>query len=423
MIWPAIPVAILVGLGAFAGYLWGGPRDRLADWATPARLLVLSYLLFDGIGAVALAFTGESSGGAWLIGAGAAAMALGILVGHRILGPAVPIPAGMIVGPARLPIAVALAGIGLLAYAGLALEHGIPLLSGDAQAVRAGWSGLPLDLFRWLVPPAALLTLGIALATGARRAWLATVGLIVAIVVLEVAAASRTLPFELGLGALLIAWWAGRRFRLGTWIVLIGLAGLIFVGVLFARVAPEGGFTGPLDALAFAFNRSVGRVVLIQPRTVEAAIATFPDEMPYLGGASYGRWVSRLNGEAPPEALGTTLFRILFPDEPPGGFAAPGILAEGYANFGPLFAIGLMAGLGVLAAVGDRWIGGSPGDAATRALAALLTVALLRTYATSLNGFLLTCAAAVGWWLLVGAPWPRPWEGLRMASRTGSATD
>ena len=38
-------------------------------------------------------------------------------------------------------------------------------------------------------------------------------------------------------------------------------------------------------------------------------------------------------------------------------------------------------------------------DAVTRTASALLTVALLRTYATSLNGFALTVAVTLAWWV------------------------
>jgi hypothetical protein len=59
-----------------------------------------------------------------------------------------------------------------------------------------------------------------------------------------------------------------------------------------------------------------------------------------------------------------------------------------------------MAGLGVLAA----WLGGVlarlPGGPADRAFAAVVVVAVARTYATSLNGFLLTLVVSAGWWLV-----------------------
>jgi hypothetical protein len=45
----------------------------------------------------------------------------------------------------------------------------------------------------------------------------------------------------------------------------------------------------------------------------------------------------------------------------------------------------------------DR-LGPGPAD---RAAAAIVAVAIVRTYATSLNGFLLTLGVTIGWWLLI----------------------
>ena len=58
-----------------------------------------------------------------------------------------------------------------------------------------------------------------------------------------------------------------------------------------------------------------------------------------------------------------------------------------------------MAALGVGAEWLGRIVAAAPPDAVTRAAAALLVVALLRTYATSLNGFMLTVAVTALWWL------------------------
>ncbi len=409
----AVAVAVLVVGGSAIAWWAGGPPGRPTYWATPVRLLVLGALILDGLGAVALAASGESTGGALLIGASFVAIGLGASAVRLVTGGATLPMTEMTVGPVRAVVVAGLAGVGLAMYGLLASRHGIPLLTGDAQSARAGFVGPPWDLFRWLVPPAALVAAGIALTLGSRRWAIAGLGAIGGVIALEVLAASRALPFELGVTALLLVVWAGRRLRLGVWALVVTAAAVIFLGVLFARVAPEGSFSGPLDAVAFALNRTVGRVILIQPRTVDAAVDVFPDQLPHLGGSSYLRWTSRLTGEEPPAALGTILFAHLFPGEPPGGFAAPGLLAEGYANFGPIFALGLMVVVGGAAAGLGRWLGHAPADVATRVLAALLAVAIMRTYATSLNGFLITCGAALGWWILVAGPWPRPWRGLR----------
>jgi hypothetical protein len=394
-----IATLALLALGGALAWRAGGPAGRPAEWATPVRLLVLGYLLLNGVGAVALAAVGESTGGAVLIGAGLAAVGVGAAASRRVLGPVAPIEPTQVVGPIRPVAVIGLALVGLAAYAALAVANGVPLLSPNAQAVRTGFSGIRLDVFRWLVPAAALVALAVALAVRRREAWLVAAVALGVTAALEILSASRALPFELGLTAIIVAWWAGRRFRLGTWALLAAAAAAIFLGVLFARVAPEGGFSGPLDAVGFAVNRTVGRIVLIQPRTVDLVVEAFPDPEPYLLGTTYIRWTAGLRGEATPQSLGAWLFGRLFPGEPPGGFAAPGLLAEGYANFGPAFALLLMLALGVATEWLGRIVAVAPPDAATRVACALLAVAALRTYATSLNGFLLTIAVTAAWWV------------------------
>jgi hypothetical protein len=394
-------VAILVSVGAILTWWAGGRPGTLREWSTPARVVVGGYLILYGLGAVGLAASGEAARGPLLVGGAFVAMGIGVWLVRALAGPAAPMVAGTTVGPIRIGIVLALVAIGLAMYAWLAVDYGIPLLSGDAQHVRLGWGGIRLDLFRWLVPPAALLLVGVAIASRDRNLSIAAGAALAGVVVLEVAAASRALPLELGLAAVLVAVWAGRHVSRRGWFLVVAAAALVFFGVLFARVAPEGGFTGPLDTAAFAVNRTVGRVALIHPRTIEVVVDVFPTEEPYLAGGSYVRWLAYVRGTEPPPPLGSELFERLFPTEPPGGFAAPGLLAEAYANFGPVWALLLMVAVGAFAAWIGRWLSRASPSAATRAFAALIVVATLRTYATSLNGFVLTAGAALGWWILV----------------------
>jgi hypothetical protein len=412
----AAAVTGLLALGTAVAWRAGGPAERPLDPLTPVRVLVLGYLVLYGTGSVVLAATDEGTGGPLLVGAAMVAIGAGTWIARRLLGtPAVPVTPP-VVGPVRGWAVVALAATGLLMYLALAVEHGVPLLSGDAQAARAGFAGIRWDLFRWLVPPAALLALAVALTTRRREARAVAAVAVGAVLGLEVLAASRALPFELGLAAILLAAWAGHRFRWRAWLLIGAVAAVVFLGVLFARVAPEGSFSGPLDALTFAWNRTVGRVVMIQARTIDLIVEAFPGQEPYLLGSSYLRWLDRVQGEDPEPALGSWLFEQLFPDEPPGGFAAPGILGEGYANFGPVWALALMVALGAATgALGTALGRASPGSA-LRVLFALLTVVALRTYAASLNGTVLTAAAAVAWYVAAGARVPgrlRPGSGRR----------
>lgn len=397
--------AVAAGLAGGTTLTWvtGRPSPARPSWLSPLRVLVLGLVVLDGIGASLLALSGEATGGPLLVAGAMLAVGSASWVARSWLDRHPDTALAIVSGPPRWTMLAGLFGLGLVMYAWLALDYGIPLLSSDAQASRAGFAGIRLDLFRWLAPPAAVALAAIALRTRRRHdiALAASAG--ATVVALEVLAASRALPFELGLAVVIIAVWAGVRATTRRWILVGAVAAAVFLGVLFARIGPGGGFTSPAAALGFAVDRTVGRVLLIQPRTIEVVTMTYPQQEPYLLGTTYTRWIGRLTPGPTERSLGAELFDRLFPDQAGSGFAAPGILGEGYANFGPVFALGLMGLLGVLGAALARIVPASP-DPWVETMTALLTVALLRTYATSLNGFLLTAAAAVGWWVVVAAP-------------------
>ncbi len=398
-----------------------GPRGAPLDPTSPGRLFVLFFLATTGIGTLVITATGEASGAGALVAAGGlAAFAVGAAVGARLKGVPAPIGPPAELGAIRTASVVGLALVGLLAYAWLAAQYGIPFLTGDAQTSRAGFAGPAFDLFRWLVPPAALVAVGRALARPGRHRWLVAAGSIAGVGVIELLTASRALPLELGLAVLLLAWWAGRRLSRRVWLSLAVVALAFFVGVQLLRVVGRGGFTGPADVGQFAVGRTFDRVVLIQARTLELVASQIPSQEPYFLGSTYVRWLAPLRGEAPPKALGYWIYERLYPEQP-GGFATPGILGELWANGGIPLALGGMAlfglaiqGLGRLARRLDRGV-------ADRALAALLVIAIARSYATSLDGLLLTAGVMVAWRVAVTLPalpaWlPLPRPGRRQAT-------
>jgi hypothetical protein len=400
-----VPLLGLIALsvsGAALAWWAGGPwatSSEALNPATPLRAAVLAFVSFCIVGSFVILLTGESDGAGPLLAAGAlASLGVGGAVARRLLGPDPPMPPpradGFSVGGLAL-----LGGVGLVAIGYLAGSHGIPLLAADVQGSRQGFAGPVFDLFRWLVPPAALAAFALAVARRTRReARIAAVAL-VAVAGIDVLLASRVLPFELAIGALLIAFWAGRRPSRRTWAAL-GAAGLIvFVGVQLVRVRQEGGAGGAGDPVAFAVRRTVDRVLLIHPRTLEIVATTIPAAEPYFGGSTYVRRIAPLLGLEDRPTLGYWLYERLFPGQP-GGFAAPGVAGEAWANAGPPLVAAIMAALGALAVWLGRVLARLPGGPVDRAFAALLVVAVARTYATSLNGFLLTLVVATGWWLV-----------------------
>jgi hypothetical protein len=404
----SLVVVALSAVGAAAAWLASGSwstRHASVDPTTPARAAVLAYLIFYVAGSLVILLSGESAGAGPLLGAGAlAAFGLGAVLARRAFGPPPVMPRPSPEGTRLVPVLI-LAGIGLAAIAYLIVRHGIPMVAADPLASRAGFAGLIFDLFRWLVPPAALVALSIALTRDRPQdRWIATFALL-GVGGLEVLLASRALPLELAIEALLIVWWAGRwpskRVSLG-----LAAAGLTaFVGIQLVRGGPEGGFTGPADAAAFAVRRTVDRVVLIHPRTLDVVATTIPEEEPYFGGSTYIRRLGPLLGQEDRPSLGYWLYERLFPGQP-GGFAAPGVAVEAWANAGPILVAIVMAALGALAIWLGVMLGRLPGGPTDRAFAAIVVVAVARTYATNLNGFLLTLAVATAWWLASTRPRP-----------------
>jgi hypothetical protein len=397
-------VSALMAVGAYGAWIFGGPRERPLDPTTPTRMFVLAYLGFYGIGSIILLITGESGGeGPLLVGGGLVAFAVGTWLAARRGGRVREIEADATIGRLSPALVAILAVVGIVCLISIVVQFGLPLLASDPQASRTGFAGLAFDAFRWLVPPASLVLLGVALARDRPRdrrlTWLAAAGLAATVAVL-IELASRALVFELAIEALLIVWWAGRRLPRRAWVGL-GAAGLVvFVGVQLFRADPDRSFSGADDVAGFALRRTINRVLLIHPRTLEIVATTIPAQEPYFAGATYFRRLSIVLGAPDRPSLGYWLYGRLFPGQT-GGFAAPGVLGEAWANGGPLLAGILMLLLGAGAQTTGRLLARLPSGAADRAFDAIVVVGIARAYATSLNGLLLTLAAATGWWLIV----------------------
>jgi hypothetical protein len=421
----AVAVAVILAAGAAVAWLVGGRRDRLFDPSSPTRLFVLAYLGFYGVGSLVLLGTGESTGaGPLLVAGGLAAFAVGTWLADRRLGPiATPVDDATI-GRVSPLILVGLAGLGLACLAFIAVQAGLPLLADDPQGSRTAYSGLVFDAFRWFVPPASLVLVGIALArdrAADRRVWWLAAGVLTATLLVLIELASRALVFELAIEALLVAWWAGHRLSRRVWAVLAIVGLVVFVGVQLFRSDPSRTFSGADDVAGFAVRRTVDRVLLIHPRTLEIVATTIPSQEPYFAGATYIHRLSILLGAPERPSLGYWLYARLFPSQP-GGFAAPGVLGEAWANGGPILAAVLLFLLGVGSRIAGGWLARLPSGAADRAFAAIVAVAIARSYATSLNGLLLTLAVTIAWWLVVRlrvGPVPVAWASSSRPAKAG----
>ena len=398
----AVAATLLMALGGGLAWWACGPRDAAWDVTTPGRLFVLFFMVTTGAGTLFITLTGQATGaGALLCGVGLLAFGIGAAAAARSgvptgLGP----PAT--VGVLRPLVVVGLALVGLVALASIARKAGLPLLTHDALGSRSAYQGLAFDLFGWLVPPAVLVAVGVALARPTRRAIVVAALAAGAVTVLMILVASRALPLGLAVAALLLAWWAGHRPRRRLWLTIGGAALALFVGVQLLRVTGPG-FASGSDFGSFVVGRTIDRILLIQARTVELVAAEIPGSEPYFGGSTYLRWLAAVRGEAPPEALGFWIYDRLYPDQQ-GGFATPGILGELWANGGFLLVLPGMALFGLLAQLAGRLVARIGPGVADRVFAALLVLAFARTYATSLNGLILTLAVALAWRLAVTAP-------------------
>ncbi|CAN5439319.1 hypothetical protein BH20CHL6_BH20CHL6_09450 [soil metagenome] len=416
----AVWVAAVLAIGAWLAWRASGPRDRPLDAASPGRLFVVFHVLLIGAGGVALTASGESGGAGPLLGAYAlVAFGIGATLAARRWG--VPRSLGPPVTdrPVQPWAVLALVVVGLGAVAIIASRNGVPFATADPQATRLAFGGPIFDLFRWFVPPAALIALSVALARSGRQAWAVAALAIGGVVLLELSLASRVLPLELTVAGLLITWWAGRRMPRRGWIALAAAALLLFVGVQLARIGPRGGFSGPADVAGFVVERTASRVFLIQPRTIDHLVASIPADEPFFAGGTYVRRLATLTGADPPPSLGRWIFDRLYPGQVDQGFITPGILGEAWANFGPFALLG-MALLGVFAQWLSRFVAALGPGPADRVFAALLVLALARTYATSLNGFLATLAAILVWRLVVTFPDRPDWLRRARLSATHS---
>ncbi len=388
-----VALLVLAAIGVAAALcLRAARRTGLGIWHPAAAWLGL-HTVFFGLGSAILALDGRTGPALYVAGAAlvfASAVAVSDRVARRrsvVAAPTEGLEQPPVERSPLRPLVVAgLAGLGLVLVLPTLARVGLPFLVNDITGARTELAGPALQVLRVAVPAAAL---AIALiARGRIVPWLVVAGLLA----LEIALASRYLAAELlavlFVGVGLAGWRLRPRLVLGGALAAVVAFGGIQVLRAYDQAAGR--------ELAFALERTLNRVVLIQPRTLEALQAVIPGEQPYFDGSTWLRRLGPVLGRPEIPNLGYWIYPRLFPDQDPPGYAAPGLIGEAWANFGVL-GLGLFAVLGVVAERLGAFLARRRHATADLIGGVLAIVFIARTHALGLNGLALLLVLVVAW--------------------------
>lgn len=395
---------VLLAIGGSVALVLPAVRRTGLGIVHPAIAWLALHAVFFAAGSTILAATGGvNPGTAWYAAGAALAMAIGVFGSDRLArgrgagpaAPTAPVDSGTHdPAPVRPVVVVVLLGLALAAVAPGLIATGLPLLADDPTGARIELAGLAVQPLRIALPAAAVVAMAAALRRPSRGRT-AAVGLGLGLAVtFTLLLASRYLAAEL-IAVLAAAWLlAGRKINIGAVAILALVAVLTFGAVQVVR-APERS-TG--REVAFALDRTVSRIVLIQPRTLDALVETIPAETPFYGGLTWLRRVAPLLGREDAPTLGYWIYPRIFPDQDPEvrGYAAPGLIGEAWANLGPA-GLALFVGLGVLLERLGALVALRRSGTADLAAGAVLVVVLARTHALGLNGALVLLVLVAGW--------------------------
>jgi hypothetical protein len=390
----------------------------------PGPLWLVLAAVFLGIGSAALALTGEAIGPALYVAGSVLAFGLGLRASDEVAvrrdekrtsprpvdtaDTAVVEAVGVPPDGTRRFVPLALAVVAVGAIAPTLIRSGIPFLTIDVTGSRTELVGLPIQLIRVALPALAILLMFDVMRAANGRRRLLDVGGILVIAGFSIILASRYLVAELA-AALFIAWiLAGRRVpaRIGLALVAAGIAAFGGIQVLRAYDQAQG------NELGFAVERTVNRIVLVQPRTVAAFQRVVPSEEPYFLGLTWFRRIGPLFGREDIPNLGYWIYpEVVSGAQETAGYAAPGLIGEAWANFGPAGLV-LFAALGVLAERLGALIARRRALAVDIAAGALATLFVARTHALGLGGLAILVGLTVAWRILAG-----PLAGLGIAAR------
>lgn len=376
-------------------------RTGLGSWH-PAVAWIALEIVFFAIGSAIIAIVDGRMGPALYVGGGILLFAGAVAASDRLASrriataPRSDPPGGEPPTPIRPLVVVALALVGVAALLPTLISVGIPFLAKDITGSRSEIGGLDLQVLRVTLPAAVLVAVIGAVREGTPRVRLVAVVAFGLAVAAEVALASRYLSVEL-VAALVIALAIAGRPVPARGLAAIGLiAAVLFVSVGILRAYDQAAGR----ELDFAVERSVNRILLIQPRTLDALQGTIPSEQPFFDGLTWVRRLAPLLGRQDVPNLGYWIYPQMFPDQVTPGYAAPGLAGEAWANFG-WFGLVLFALLGVVVERLGALIARRRRETADVVAAALATLFVARTHALGVDGVTVVLALVVAWRLLV----------------------
>jgi hypothetical protein len=372
-------------------------RTGLGLWH-PAVAWIALELVFFGIGSAILAAIYGKAGPALYVGGATLVFAAVVAASDRLASRrAISMPSDgdhpdEPPSPIRPTVVVALAVLGVAALLPTLIAVGIPFLATDITGARSEVGGLDLQVLRVTLPAAVLVAVIGAMRSNTRRAQLIAIAALVVAFAAEVALASRYLAAELA-ASVVLALGIARRPLPARGLAVIGLiAALLFVSVGILRAYDQAAGR----EVAFAVERTVNRVVLIQPRTLDALQTAIPAEQPYFEGLTWVRRLAPFVGRDDVPNIGYWIYPRIFPGQTTPGYAAPGLIGEAWANFGWL-GLGLFAFLGVLVERLGALVGRRRRETADIVAAALATLFIARTHALGLNGVAILIALVAAW--------------------------
>lgn len=405
-------LAALVLVGAFgaAGVLVR-PATRRSGLGPvhPGPAWLALAAVFFGLGSGVLAATGETSGPALYVAGSVAAFGIGVWASDRLAlwrGDAGTPDAGRATGPAIPPLGtrrgvpVILAGVAIGAILPTLLSSGIPFLTSDITGARTELVGLPIQLVRVALPGLAGLLLLDVLRHVERWRRRLDLAVILAVAGFSVALASRYLVAELA-AVLIIVWLVtGRRIPARAVLAIAVVAVVGFGGIQVLRAYDRAGG----NELGFAVNRTVNRIVLVQPRTLAALQRAIPADQPYFLGLTWIHRLGPLVGRDDIPNLGYWIYpAVVEGTQDTAGYAAPGLIGEAWANFGPA-GLALFVVLGVLAERLGALVAIRRSSGVDIVAGSLATLFLARTHALGLGGLAILAGVILAWRILAGPP-------------------